>query len=98
MENKIRSESIDELFRALLALRDQEECYRFFADLTTIPEIKSLAQRLQVAKLLMQNETYTVISKSTGASTATISRVKNALFYGSDGYKLIIDRLKNNQE
>ncbi|MBQ6807807.1 MAG: hypothetical protein IJP07_01400 [Firmicutes bacterium] len=98
MENKIRSESIDELFQALLALRDQEECYRFFADLTTIPEIKSLAQRLQVAKLLMQNETYTVISKSTGASTATISRVKNALFYGSDGYKLIIDRLKNNQE
>jgi len=98
VENKIRSESIDELFQALLALRDQEECYRFFADLTTIPEIKSLAQRLQVAKLLMQNETYTVISKSTGASTATISRVKNALFYGSDGYKLIIDRLKNNQE
>lgn len=99
MESKIKSESVDELFQALLALRDQDECYRFFADLTTVPEIKSLAQRLQVAKLLMENETYTVISKSTGASTATISRVKNALFYGSDGYKLIIDRLNNiNQE
>ncbi|MDO4733526.1 MAG: YerC/YecD family TrpR-related protein [Bacillota bacterium] len=99
VESKIKSESVDELFQALLALRDQDECYRFFADLTTVPEIKSLAQRLQVAKLLMENETYTVISKSTGASTATISRVKNALFYGSDGYKLIIDRLNNiNQE
>lgn len=98
MENKIKSDSVDELFRALLTLQDEEECYRFFADLTTIPEIKSLAQRLQVAKMLMQNETYTVISKTTGASTATISRVKNALYYGSDGYKLIIDRLNNTQE
>ena len=98
VENKIKSDSIDELFQALLALRDEEECYRFFADLTTIPEIKSLAQRLQVAKMLMRNETYTVISKATGASTATISRVKNALYYGSDGYKLIIDRLNNTEE
>lgn len=98
MDSKIKCDSIDALFEALLSLENQDECYRFFADLTTIPEIKSLAQRLQVAKMLMQNETYTVISKTTGASTATISRVKNALFYGSDGYKLIIDRLNNNKQ
>ncbi len=93
MDSKIKSDSVDELFEALLLLNDADECYRFFSDLTTIPEIKSLAQRLQVAKMLMRNETYTAISKATGASTATISRVKNALFYGADGYKRMIERL-----
>jgi TrpR-related protein YerC/YecD len=75
-----------------------DECYRFFEDITTIPEVKSLAQRLQVAKMILDNETYTVISKSTGASTATISRVKNSLFYGADGYKLIIKRLSEREK
>lgn len=96
MESKLKCESIDTLFAAVLALENVEECYRFFADLTTIPELKSLAQRLQVAQLLLENETYNSISKATGASTATISRVKNALLYGEDGYKLIIERQNNN--
>lgn len=93
LESKLKSESIDELFRAVLSLENLEECYRFFEDLATVPEIKSLAQRLQVAKMLLQNETYTLISKATGASTATISRVKNSLYYGEDGYKLVLQRL-----
>ncbi len=93
VNDKLKNESIDELFAAILSLESIEECYRFFKDLATVPEIKSLSQRLQVAKMLMQNETYTLISKTTGASTATISRVKNALFYGEDGYKLVIERL-----
>ncbi len=93
VNSKLKNESIDELFAAILCLDNIEECYRFFEDLATVPEIKSLAQRLQVAKMLMNNETYTLISKTTGASTATISRVKNALFYGEDGYKLVIERL-----
>ena len=81
VNSKLKSESIDGAFsKAILSLENIEECYRFFEDLATVPEIKSLAQRLQVAKMLMQNETYTLISKTTGASTATISRVKNALF------------------
>jgi TrpR-related protein YerC/YecD len=92
-DSKLKCASIDELFQAILSLENQEECYSFFEDLATVPEIKSLAQRLQVAKMLMQNETYTLISKATGASTATISRVKNSLFYGEDGYKLVIERL-----
>jgi len=92
-DSKLKSEGIDELFQAILSLENVEECYSFFEDLATVPEIKSLAQRLQVAKMLMKNETYTLISKSTGASTATISRVKNSLFYGEDGYKLVINRL-----
>ena len=95
VNSKLKSESIDELFQAILSLENIEECYRFFEDLATVPDIKSLAQRLQVAKMLMQNETYTLISKTTGASTATISRVKNALFYGEDGYKLVIERLND---
>ena len=95
VNSKLKSESIDELFQAILSLENIEECYRFFEDVATVPEIKSLAQRLQVAKMLMQNETYTLISKTTGASTATISRVKNALFYGEDGYKLVIERLND---
>ena len=95
VNSKLKSESIDELFQAILSLENIEECYRFFEDLATVPEIKSLAQRLQVAKMLMQNETYTLIYKTTGASTATISRVKNALFYGEDGYKLVIERLND---
>lgn len=91
--SKLKSASIDELFAAILTLENVEECYSFFEDLATVPEIKSLAQRLQVAKMLVENDTYTEISKSTGASTATISRVKNALFYGEDGYKMVLERL-----
>ncbi len=91
--SKLKSASIDELFKAVLTLENVDECYCFFEDLATVPEIKSLAQRLQVAKMLLQNETYTSISKITGASTATISRVKNSLFYGEDGYKLVLERL-----
>lgn len=93
LDSKLKSDSIDELFRAILSLKDLDECYRFFEDLATVPELKSLAQRLQVAKMLLANETYTLISKNTGASTATISRVKNSLFYGEDGYKLVLSRL-----
>jgi len=92
-ESRFKTEVIDELFKAILLLKTEEECYRFFEDLTTVPEIKSLAQRLQVAKMLMENETYTAISERTGASTATISRVKNSLHYGAGGYKFILHKL-----
>jgi len=92
-ESKFKSESISELFRAILLLKTEEECYRFFEDLATVPEIKSLAQRLQVAKMLMEKETYASISEKTGASTATISRVKSSLLYGTDGYVMILQKL-----
>ncbi|MCL2885091.1 MAG: YerC/YecD family TrpR-related protein [Oscillospiraceae bacterium] len=92
-ESKYKSEAIDELFQAIIMLDTVEDCYRFFEDLTTVPEIRSLAQRLQVAKMLTEKETYTAISEKTGASTATISRVKSSLFYGADGYKMILDKL-----
>ncbi|WP_434654473.1 YerC/YecD family TrpR-related protein [Thermoanaerobacterium thermosaccharolyticum] len=93
-DSKIRDENVDELFEAILLLKDTEECYRFFEDIATINEVKSLAQRLQVAKMLRDRKTYIEIAEKTGASTATISRVNRALNYGANGYNLILDRLK----
>ncbi|AGB19745.1 MAG: hypothetical protein PWQ59_1332 [Thermoanaerobacterium sp.] len=93
-DSKIRDENVDELFEAVLMLKDMEECYRFFEDIATINEVKSLAQRLQVAKMLRDRKTYIEIAEKTGASTATISRVNRALNYGANGYNLILDRLK----
>lgn len=93
MNKKIKDEMTDKLFEAILLLRNINECYSFFEDICTISEIKALAQRLEVAKMLREGKTYTDISEKTGASTATISRVNKALLYGADGYKLILDRL-----
>lgn len=95
MNSKIKDEMTDRLFEAILQLKNLEECYAFFEDVCTIHEIKSLAQRLEVAKMLEQKKTYTEIQQLTGASTATISRVNRCLSYGSDGYKLVLDRIKN---
>ena len=97
-QSKLRNEEIDDLFEAILALENQEECYRFFEDICTIKELQSIAQRLQVAKLLRQKKTYSDIEKITTASTATISRINKCLVYGSDGYRPILDRLDQNNK
>lgn len=94
MNGKIKDESTDRLFEAILMLKDLNECYSFFEDICTIHEIKSLAQRLEVAKMLNDHRTYSEITEKTGASTATISRVNRSLTYGSDGYNMILDRLE----
>jgi TrpR-related protein YerC/YecD len=93
MNSKLKDPLIDKLFDAILLLRNVEECYRFFEDVCTIAEIKALAQRLEVARLLREKKTYNEISEITGASTATISRVNRCLNYGADGYNMILDRL-----
>lgn len=90
---KLKDELTDQLFRAVLLLQNEEECYQFFEDICTIGELKSLAQRLEVARMLKHGLTYDVIVERTGASTATISRVKRCLNYGADGYKAILMRL-----
>lgn len=92
-ESKFKDPFVDALFEAILLLKDENECYRFFEDIATVGEIKALGQRLEVAKMLERDETYTRIAEVTGASTATISRVKRCLNYGADGYKLILQRL-----
>lgn len=95
MNSKIKDKETDALFLAILKLKTIEECYAFFEDICTIHEIKSLAQRLEVAKMLEDKKTYIEIQQATGASTATISRVNRALSYGSDGYKMILKRIKD---
>ena len=97
MISKIKDESTDFLFEAILKLESKEECYRFFEDLCTVPEIKAISQRLVVAHLLREKTVYSEIVERTGASTATISRVNRSLKYGNDGYEIIFDRLREKE-
>ena len=76
-----------------MALETREECYDFFEDLCTAQELKTIAQRLVVAKMLSDKCVYTDIVRETGASTATISRVNRSLQYGCDGYDKIFERI-----
>ena len=96
MGKTIHTEAVDQLFAAILCLKNKEECYTFFEDVCTINELLSLSQRFEVAKMLRQKKTYLEISDKTGASTATISRVNRSLEYGNDGYEMIFNRLKKN--
>ena len=94
MSRKIRTESVDNLFDAILCLESKEECYLFFEDICTINELLSLSQRFEVAKMLREQRTYLEIAEKTGASTATISRVNRSLNYGNDGYDMVLERMK----
>ena len=93
MSKDIHTEEVDQLFQAILTLRTLDECYTFFENACTINELLSLSQRFEVAKMLREKKTYLDISKKTGASTATISRVNRALIYGSDGYEMVLKRM-----
>ena len=93
-EPKIRNRQTDLLIRAILLLDEEEDAYRFFEDLCTIPELKSISQRLEVAALLRKKETYQKIAEETGASSATISRVNRALNYGADGYHCVLTKME----
>lgn len=92
-DSKFKRDDIDELFEGILSLKTVDECYRFFEDICTINEINSIAQRLQVAKMLDNKCTYKEIEQETKASTATISRINKCLVYGADGYKVVLDNL-----
>lgn len=98
MNNKIKTEAVDHLFDAILTLKDKDECYKFFEDLCTINEILSLSQRYEVAAMLSKRNTYLEIASKTGASTATISRVNRSLSYGNDGYEMVFERLKKDEQ
>lgn len=96
--DKLRGKALDQLFESVLSLKDMEECYRFFDDLCTMNEIQSLAQRLEVARMLREGKTYHKIESETGASTATISRVKRCLNFGNDTYAMVLDRVHEEEE
>ncbi len=93
-ESKLKNPELDLFFEAVLKLGSIDDCYNFFEDVATINELKALAQRMHVAKMLKEKKVYTEIAEETGASTATISRVNKCLNYGTGGYNLILDRLK----
>ena len=93
MNKKIKTESVDYLFDAILNLKNKDECYNFFEDLCTVNELLSLSQRFEVASMLREHKTYLEIAEKTGASTATISRVNRSLNYGTDGYEMVFDRM-----
>lgn len=98
MNKKIKTELTDKLFECILSLETIDECYQLFEDLCTVNEIQAIAQRMEVAAMLSEKRTYVEIAEKTGASTATISRVNRCLHYGTDGYKLAIDRVKEKKE
>ncbi|HKK82628.1 MAG TPA: YerC/YecD family TrpR-related protein [Atribacterota bacterium] len=89
-----KNEMTDQLFKAILRLDNIDDCYQFFEDVATINEIKELSQRLEVARMLDEGFIYEDIVQKTGASSATISRVKKCLNYGADGYQLILKKIK----
>ena len=89
--------SMDALFRAVLALKNEDECSRFFDDLCTISELQAMKQRFEVALMLDKGQIYSEIAKETGASTATISRVNKCLRYGSGGYRAAIEKIKSGE-
>ncbi len=93
MNHKLKDTSSDHLFEAILKLKTIDECYDFFEDLCTVSEFKALSQRFEVAYMLNKGAIYQEIVDATGASTATISRVKRSLNYGSDGYAIVFNRL-----
>lgn len=93
MSKNIKSKEIDSLFEAVLTLENLDECYNFFEDICTVNELHTLAQRLHVAKMLRDQNTYLEIAEKTGASTATISRVNRSLNYGNDGYDMVFARM-----
>jgi len=94
MNTKPKQPNLDFLCEVILNLKDKEECKAFLEDLCTVPELKALSQRLEVADLLYRQTVYSAIVEKTGASTATISRVNRSLSYGNEGYKVIFERLK----
>ena len=98
MNGKLKDSNVDFLFKAVLALENIDECYDFFEDLCTVTEIKALSQRIAVAKMLRQKMVYSDIVAATGASTATISRVNRSLNYGMGAYRIIFDRMKEEEQ
>ena len=94
MTKNEKREHGDVLYEAILTLKDLEECKKFFSDLCTVAELRSMEQRYEVATLLNDGMIYNDILERTGASSATISRVNRSLQYGADGYQAVLPRIK----
>ena len=93
-----KKEKNDRLYKAILTLETEEECYNFFQDLCTVSELRSMEQRYEVATLLNDGMIYNDILEKTGASSATISRVNRSLNYGMGAYRILFDRMKEEEQ
>ena len=87
-------QNMQQFYKAVLALQDEEECRKFCDDEATIKEVLDLSSRLELARMLTDGRVFSDISKETGASSATISRVNKCLNYGEGGYSTVLDRIK----
>lgn len=86
MNDSLKTPDVDRLFHAILTLESLDDCYNFFDDLCTIPELLEMAKRIKAASMLRGGCKYAQIAAETGLSTATISRVNRCLKYGNGGY------------
>ena len=86
MNKHIEKNEISNLFKAVLSLKNEQECQDFFDDLCTNKEVEQMAQRVCAAKLLMDGKTYNQVIEETDISSATLSRVSRCVQYG-EGYR-----------
>ena len=93
MADDWRTPDAEALFEAILRLDNAEEAERFFRDLCTLNELRDMAQRWAVVRLLEQGLHYAEISRTTGASTATITRIASWLHHGEGGYRMALERM-----
>ncbi|GAC1676567.1 MAG: YerC/YecD family TrpR-related protein [Candidatus Limnocylindrales bacterium] len=93
-----RSTDVDELIAAFLRLKSADEAARFLRDLCPLGELRDWAQRWAVVRRLDAGEHYAAISRQTGASTATITRIASWLNHGESGYRGALDRLAADRE
>lgn len=96
--SRFKSETADNLFKAILSLENLDDCYRFFDDLCTINELAAMIQRFEVMQMLSEGKTFNTIAELTGASTATIARVNRSLHHGANGYLSALKRMNNMQD
>jgi TrpR-related protein YerC/YecD len=92
--NDWRTPDTDALIEAILRLDERDAAERFLRDLCTLGELHDLAQRWAVVRLLDAGMHYAEISKRTGASTATITRIASWLHHGEGGYREMLERLR----
>ena len=95
--NRQMDENLELFYKAVLNLKDEDECCDFFEDICTVTELKAISQRMMVAKMLNEKCVYSDIVKATGASTATVSRVNRSLQYGNSSYKMLLQRIENDK-
>lgn len=97
MSRRIPKERKYEMYKAILELKDLDECIAFFDDICAITELRSMEQRFEVATMLKQDKVYTEIMQKTKASSATISRVNRMLNSGTGCLSEVIDRMQEDQ-